>query len=102
MVIDLHPRRIRYIDSQPENVHFWPEWIDLLKEKGWELRTYPAAQCPPTNGPWVACVNSLTGSWSGRHAVVMIGDRLFHDPSNVKPRKRDPRRFFEGYVLVPV
>ena len=103
MVIDIHPSRLRYIPSERGNHSFWSDWTELLKEKGFSWYTYPGDVLPPagTDGPWVAVVPSLTGSWTGRHAVVMIGDKLWHDPSNVKPRVRDPKRFFEGYLIVP-
>lgn len=101
MVIDIHPSRLRYIDSSAKNVDFWNDWTKLLWEKGYKWFHLSPDKLPPTDGLWVACVPSLTGAWTGRHAVVMLGDKLWHDPSNVKPRVRTPRKFFEGYHIVP-
>lgn len=100
MVIDLHPSRLRYIDSR-DNGEFWNEWVQLLAEKGYRMFSHPGAECPPTDGPWIASVPSVRVP-QGRHAVVMVGDKLFHDPCNIAPRSRKPRKFWEGFVLKPI
>lgn len=114
-VTGIHPRRLRYIS--PEGEKFWKEWRALALQRGYRLKRVfnveydplhglpdaPVAPCGPwpfaDDELWIAGVPSFI-HYGGAHAVVMRGQQLYYDCSDV-PRKRRPTRIESGWRVTP-
>ena len=54
----------------------------------------------PTEGLWIASVPSFCSKHREGHAVVMDGERLFHDPSTGRKRRRRPTKIYSGIEVI--
>jgi hypothetical protein len=105
-IINVHPRRMRFIEPNTAN-DFWGLHAEVAREHGW--RFYPII--PPGNrqgyrveapkGLWIAIVPSHNIR-NATHAIVMEGRRLFHDPSRRYKRTRTPRKITAAWKLSPI
>lgn len=119
-VTGIHPRRLRYLrpDDYPTGQAFWRDWRALAREKGFRLvRAFNSEGAPlrgrhgggnvAPGGPWpfaddelwIAGVPSFH-HYDGLHAVVMLGQQLHYDPSDL-PRSRRPTRIESGWRVKP-
>lgn len=96
MVLDRSRRSVPYFD--PWSQDWRKQWEDWFDAEGIERLTYPplALKLRAPQDAWIATVPGYSGLM---HAVVMHGDKLFHDPYRWSPRKRRPRRIYRGLEL---
>lgn len=115
-VTGIHPRRLRYIS--PEGEKFWKEWRALALQCGYRLKRVfnveydplhglpnaPVAPCGPwpfaDDELWIAGVPSFI-HYGDAHAVVMRGQQLYYDCSDV-PRSRRPTRIESGWRVTTI
>lgn len=98
MVLGLDYRSIPAIRAV-RNPSFWAEWMNYFMSNNIEFRASPDLR---SKGPWIATVPALGDHpVTDKHAIVMVGDKLFHDPSTANTRKRAPQKIYFGIELTP-
>lgn len=100
--------------------HWWDAWNEWLQDRGFNLVEWDVPKggerpdglgvwCP-LDGFWIATVPSLNVEpdperpATGRHCIVMEGQRIAHDPSTAKKRTgwEDGDRVFSATVILPL
>lgn len=105
--------------SDPDG-HWWDEWIDWLRPRGFELIQWEIPEptgvaqrvCGALAGYWIATVGSLNSAPNperpnlGRHCIVMQGSRIVHDPSTGRKYTNEgwgpTDRIFEVTLIHPL
>lgn len=100
MVLDRPRRTIPYHKPSPGGDD--PFWHDWLTAEGIEYSIFHPAPGrrflieERLDRLWIAIAPGAGGL---KHAVVMQGAKLFHDPYRWSPRKRRPTKIFYGAIL---
>src|SRR5512146_851296 len=85
----IHWRRLRFIDPDDYSINYWQEWDRLLAERDHRIMRATRAEAETSGRFWIACVDSFTLPSPAKHAIVMLGKKLYYDPAQIK-RKRAP------------
>jgi hypothetical protein len=97
MVLDMDYRDVPDIGGTTHNSDFWGQWLAwLIEEQDLNVRFFRSPQrWDFPSGPWIAVVPVP----DDRHAVAMVGDQFFHDPTRGEPLDEIPERIICGIEL---